>query len=110
MLACFGLDAPQCRMLPAAAWNSHQHLLEWGHMSNTPHTLAEEFPDQLDAIHELKARDPKFAQLLASYDEVNDEIHLAETNVKPVDQMREVELRKRRLLIKDTIAAAIAQP
>jgi uncharacterized protein YdcH (DUF465 family) len=78
-------------------------------MSNTPHTLAEEFPDQLEAIHKLKVSNPTFAQLLKDYDEVNDEIHLAETNVKPVENLREVELRKRRLEIKDAIAAALAK-
>lgn len=77
-------------------------------MSNTPHTLAEEFPGQMEAIHRLKTSDPKFAGLLAEYDEVNDQVHLAETNVKPVDSLFEGELRKRRLQIKDAIARALA--
>jgi len=78
-------------------------------MSNTPHTLGEEFPGQLDAIHALKVSDPSFAKLLKEYDDVNDAIHLAETRIKPLDDLDEVELRKRRLQIKDTIAAALAQ-
>lgn len=78
-------------------------------MSNTPHTLGEEFPDQMDSIHALKVSDPSFAQLLADYDEVNDEIHLAETNVQPTSQDHETELRKRRLAIKDQIAQALSQ-
>lgn len=78
-------------------------------MSNTPHTLAEEFPDRMEAIHQLKVANPAFAALLREYDEVNDQIHLAETNVKPVDHAFEVELRKRRLSIKDAIAAALSQ-
>ncbi|HMN37710.1 MAG TPA: DUF465 domain-containing protein [Hyphomicrobium sp.] len=78
-------------------------------MSNTPHTLAEEFPGQTDAIHELKVSDPAFAKLLEEYDDVNDQIHLAETNVKPVEHLHEVELRKRRLQIKDAIAEALAK-
>lgn len=77
-------------------------------MSNTPHTLADEFPDQLEAIHKLKVSDSRFARLLKDYDEVNDQVHLAETNVAPVDQLTEVELRKRRLQIKDQIAQALA--
>jgi uncharacterized protein YdcH (DUF465 family) len=77
-------------------------------MSNTPHTLAEEFPGQQEAIHALKVSDPAFAQLLKDYDEVNDAVHLAETRVRPVDELEEVELRKRRLHIKDQIAAALA--
>lgn len=77
-------------------------------MSNTPHTLAEEFPGQAEAIHKLKVSDERFAKLLEEYDAVNDQIHLAETNVKPVDQLTEVELRKRRLEIKDAIAQALS--
>ena len=78
-------------------------------MSNTPHTLGEEFPDQMDQIHALKASDPRFARLLADYDEVNDEIHVAETNVQPTSQDHETQLRKRRLAIKDEIAQALTQ-
>lgn len=78
-------------------------------MSNTPHTLAEEFLGQADEIHRLKVSDAAFARLLEEYDDVNDQIHLAETNVKPVDHLHEVELRKRRLRIKDAIAAALSR-
>lgn len=77
-------------------------------MSNTPHTLAEEFPGQGDAIHRLKVADPEFARLLARYDEINDKVHLAETNVTPVDQAIETELRKQRLQIKDAIGQALS--
>ena len=78
-------------------------------MSNTPHTLGEEFPDQLDQIHALKVSDTRFAKLLLQYDEVNAEIHVAETNVAPVSQDHETELRKRRLHIKDQISEALAK-
>lgn len=78
-------------------------------MSNTPHTLADEFPGQQDAIHKLKVSDPEFAQLLARYDEVNDQVHLAETNIAPVEQLAETELRKERLRIKDAISQALSR-
>jgi uncharacterized protein YdcH (DUF465 family) len=78
-------------------------------MSNTPHTLGDEFPDQMEVIHNLKVSDPAFARLLEEYDDVNDQIHLAETKVKPVDQLHEVQLRKRRLQIKDAIAEALSK-
>jgi uncharacterized protein YdcH (DUF465 family) len=78
-------------------------------MSNTPHTLADEFPGQMDTIHKLKVEDRHFARLLEEYDEVNDQVHRAETKVEPVDQLAEVELRKRRLMIKDAIAEALAR-
>ncbi|RIK88715.1 MAG: hypothetical protein DCC69_01050 [Hyphomicrobiales bacterium] len=77
-------------------------------MSNTPHTLGEEFPGQLDAIHALKAKDEAFARLLDEYDEVNDRIHKAESRIEPVSDEAEVAFRKRRLAIKDAIAAALA--
>ncbi len=76
-------------------------------MSNTPHTLHEEFPDQVEQIHVLKVSDPAFAELLREYDEVNDKIHLAETNVAPLQQDHETTLRKQRLAVKDRIAQAL---
>ena len=78
-------------------------------MSNTPHTLSEEFPGQMDKIHALKVSDSRFAQLLVDYDEVNDQIHTAETNIQPVSQDHETALRKRRLALKDQIAEALSQ-
>ncbi|MDX3805108.1 YdcH family protein [Bosea thiooxidans] len=77
-------------------------------MSNTPHTLADEFSGQMDEIHRLKTSSPAFAKLLEQYDEVNDKVHLAETNLKPTEQLDEVNLRKRRLQIKDEIAKALS--
>jgi uncharacterized protein len=79
-------------------------------MSNTPHTLGDEFPDQMEQVHALKVSDARFAKLLFEYDEVNDEIHRAETNIAPVSQDHETELRKRRLALKDRIAQALAGP
>jgi len=78
-------------------------------MSNTPHTLGEEFPGQLDAIHALKAVDGEFAKLLTKYDSVNDEIHRAETRIEAVSEELEHSLRKQRLALKDAIAAALAK-
>ena len=77
-------------------------------MSNTPHTLGDEFPEQLERIHALKASDSSFAKLLLEYDKVNDDIHLAETSLVPVSQSHETDLRKRRLVLKDQIAQALA--
>lgn len=76
-------------------------------MSNTPHTLGEEFPGQLDSIHAIKARDPEFARVLEEYDEVNDRIHRAETRIDAIGDDAEAELRRRRLALKDRIAAAL---
>lgn len=78
-------------------------------MSNTPHTLGEEFPGKLDEIHALKAADPRFAKVLEEYDDVNDQIHRAETKIEPTTQENETALRKRRLALKDEIETALAQ-
>jgi len=78
-------------------------------MSNTPHTLGDEFPDQMDQIHALKVSNTRFAKLLLDYDAVNDEIHRAEANIAPVSQDHETELRKQRLALKDQIAQALAE-
>ncbi|MGQ3671087.1 YdcH family protein [Xanthobacter sp. TB0136] len=78
-------------------------------MSNTPHTLGDEFPDQLEKIHALKAKDAHFARILEEYDEVNDQIHRAESRIDTISDEDEAILRKRRLALKDTIAAALAK-
>lgn len=78
-------------------------------MSNTPHTLRDEFPDQMDAIHALKVQNPEFATILEEYDAVNDQIHRAETRIDPVSEEAEVQLRKQRLALKDRIATALSK-
>lgn len=78
-------------------------------MSNTPHTLADEFPNQLDQIHALKISNPAFAKLLADYDHVNDQVHRAESRLDAMSDDAERALRKRRLSIKDAISSALAK-
>jgi uncharacterized protein len=72
-------------------------------MSNTPHELAEEFPDKLDTIHRLKTGDAHFAKLFDEYHEINGAIHRAETNVEPTDELTEQTMRKQRMMLKDEI-------
>ena len=79
-------------------------------MSNTPHELSEEFPDQADAIHTLKTSNAHFAKLVDEYHEVNRAVHRAETNVEPTDELHEQELRKQRMALKDEIARMLANP
>ncbi|ADE84666.1 YdcH family protein [Rhodobacter capsulatus] len=73
-------------------------------MSNTPHTLSEEFPFEMEKLHALKVSNAHFAKLLEDYDAVNDKVHRAETNVEPLEHFAEVDLRKHRAHIKDEIA------
>lgn len=76
-------------------------------MSNTPHTLHEEFPSDAQKISALKAKDAHFAGLLVEYDVVNDKVHRAETRVDAVSETEEETLRKVRARLKDQIAAAL---
>jgi uncharacterized protein YdcH (DUF465 family) len=76
-------------------------------LSNTPHTLGDEFPEQMDAIHALKAKSPEFAHILTEYDEVNDRIHRAEARLDAISEEAEAALRRQRLALKDRIVAAL---
>lgn len=74
-------------------------------MSHTPHELNDEFPGYAAKISELKQNDAHFAKLAEDYHELNRQVHTAETNVAPVGDLTEVELRKKRAALKDEIAA-----
>ncbi|MEM8848640.1 MAG: YdcH family protein [Pseudomonadota bacterium] len=78
-------------------------------MSHVPHELAEEFPDAVSKISQLKATAPHFAKLADEYHEVNRKIHRAETNVEPCSDEHEQQLRRQRMRLKDEIAAMLAK-
>lgn len=78
-------------------------------MSHTPHELTEEFPNSGDRIHALKATDQHFLRLTEEYHQINRQVHRAETNVEPMEELAEVQLRKKRALLKDQIAAILAR-
>jgi hypothetical protein len=73
-------------------------------MTHTPHELAEDFPDKVELIHELKEKDAHFARLVDEYHEVNAAVHRAETDIEPTDDMHLTEMRKQRMHLKDEIA------
>ncbi|GAA6165954.1 hypothetical protein NBRC116590_36580 [Pelagimonas sp. KU-00592-HH] len=74
-------------------------------MSHVPHELAEEFPEFVEKMSSLKVSDKHFAKLFNDYHELNRKVHSAETNVKPREELAEVDLRKRRGALKDEIYA-----
>jgi uncharacterized protein YdcH (DUF465 family) len=78
-------------------------------MSHTPHELAEEFPDQQEAIQKLKESNAHFAKLADSYHDINRAIHRAETDVEPTDDLHMAQMRKERMQLKDQIAAALRE-
>lgn len=72
-------------------------------MSHTPHELAADFPELAGQIHALKESDPHFAKLLDAYHEINRDVHRAETNVEPMDDLAAADLRKKRMALKDEL-------
>jgi len=72
-------------------------------MSHTPHELAEEFPDKIELMSTLKQDNAHFARLSDEYHEINRAVHRAETNVEPVEELAEVDMRKKRAQLKDEI-------
>ena len=72
-------------------------------MSHTPHELAEEFPEHTEKMHDLKASDAHFAKLFDDYHDINRAVHRAETNIEPLEELAEVDLRKQRAALKDEI-------
>lgn len=73
-------------------------------MSNTPHELAEEFPDKVDQMSGLKQSDAHFAKLFDEYHDVNRAVHRAETDVEPTSDDHMAVMRKTRMMLKDEIA------
>jgi len=78
-------------------------------MSHTPHELAEEFPEKVEQMSQLKQTDAHFARLADEYHEINRTVHRAETNVEPMEELAEVELRKKRAALKDEIWAILSK-
>lgn len=78
-------------------------------MTHTPHELAEDFPEHVEKIHQLKMSDAHFAKLADEYHAINREVHRIETEIEAASQEREEELRKTRLRLKDEIAAILAK-
>ena len=95
-------------------------------MSNTPHDLTEEFPDQRERITRLKTSNGRFSRLADEYNELNRTIrelmqtgshvhelnrtiHRIETRVEPAPEDVEEELKRRRVHLKDEIARMLEE-
>lgn len=79
-------------------------------MANTPHELAEEFPEYVAKIRHLREIDGHFHRISEEYHKVNRAIHRAETNIEPVDDFRMADLRKQRMQLKDEIYGMLSRP
>ncbi|MGO4704514.1 YdcH family protein [Microvirga sp. 2MCAF38] len=71
--------------------------------------LTDDFPGMENRIHALKTGNHHFARLYDDYVELNRTIHRIETRVEPTTEDVEEELKRRRVAIKDEIAAMLAQ-
>lgn len=78
-------------------------------MTHTPHELADEFPDHAATIHALKTTNAHFGRLADEYHAINREIHRLKTRVESASETHETELRRKRMRLKDEIAAMLAQ-
>ncbi|MEK4032347.1 DUF465 domain-containing protein [Methylocystis sp. IM3] len=74
-------------------------------MMRIPHELGEEFAQDAQIIERLSKTDHQFAKLAASYAEINEEIYRIESEEEPTTDEVLERLKKRRLLLKDQIAA-----
>jgi hypothetical protein len=77
-------------------------------MSNTPHDITEEFPNDRERITALKTSNGHFARLAEEYNEVNRQIHRIETRVEPASEDVEEELKRKRVRLKDELAQMLA--
>jgi len=74
-----------------------------------PHELRDEFPDQAPLIERLTTANYEFGRLAAAYDEVNRHIWRIESEDEPTSDDVLEKLKKRRLLLKDDIAALLTK-
>lgn len=76
-------------------------------MGNTPHELAEEFPDKHEILHQLKISDAHFNKLADEYHDVNGQIHRYESGVEATSDFHLEGLKKQRLYLIDSISVMI---
>ncbi|KAB0264790.1 YdcH family protein [Microvirga brassicacearum] len=70
--------------------------------------LEEDFPGKAERIETLKAADGHFARLAEKYRDLNRDIHRLEIVLDPDAEEELEELKRRRLLVKDEMAAIIS--
>lgn len=76
-------------------------------MTHVPHGLHEEFPTAAASITRLRIGDAHFARLATTYETLNREIHRLETDIEPSSDEVLEDLKKRRVRLKDEIAAML---
>lgn len=71
------------------------------------HTLAHEFPEYKERIHELKLHNNHFGSLLDKYDAVDKEVFRIEEQIETTSDEYLEELKLKRLRLKDELYALL---
>ena len=71
------------------------------------HSLANEFPEYKQQIHELKIHDNHFRRLFEDYNNIEHEVHRIETGVENTSDDYLEDLKKKRLHLKDALCAML---
>lgn len=71
------------------------------------HSLANEFPEFKERIHQMKVGDAHFAKLFAEYDHIEHEVHRMESGAQNVADGVLEQLKKKRLALKDQLFAML---
>ncbi|MEZ5687949.1 MAG: DUF465 domain-containing protein [Caenibius sp.] len=77
-------------------------------MSNIPHELADEFPQDRELLRKLKLENAHFVTLSDRYHAVNGEIHRIESEIENTSDDYAEGLKKKRLALVDEISGILA--
>jgi uncharacterized protein YdcH (DUF465 family) len=78
-------------------------------MSVEHHPLVAEFPEHRETLHSLKSGNLHFHKLMDAYEEVDKEIYRFEEGIETPEDAVVAGLKKRRLELKDEIAAMLRE-
>lgn len=73
------------------------------------HSLAHEFPEYKDRIHELKVNNPDFAKLFEKYEDIDKEIYRIEMQIENTSDEYLEGLKIKRVKLKDQLYAMLQQ-
>lgn len=71
------------------------------------HPLIAEFPDHRETLHGLKESNAHFQKLMDSYEEIDKQVYRIEEGMETPEDSVLTALKKRRLELKDEIAAML---
>ena len=71
------------------------------------HSLAQDFPELREQIHQLKTTNAHFSKLFGEYDAVEHHIHRIETGAEVASDERLEILKKQRIRLKDELYAML---